>query len=156
MAIASASAPLQRSTAERLLIEFLERVEQVRDEPKWLVKVKTAVLFGSFLGDSATLGDIDIALTMRPAYEDKRRQEAAETEYREAATKAGRRFSNHVEYIFWPENEVKRFLRSRRRVSLHDPRSDGAIIESGPHVTIYANESIIQGSIPLLESWPPS
>ncbi len=153
-AIASASAPIQRSTAERLLIEFLCRVEQLRDEPKWLFKVKTAVLFGSFLSDSTTLGDIDVALTMRPANEDRAVQEGAETQCRRAAEQAGRRFSNYVDYLFWPEHEVKRFLRSRRRISIHDPRSDGPIIEAGRHVTIYADEFVVEGSIPLLATWP--
>jgi predicted nucleotidyltransferase len=154
MAIASAGKPLQRSTAHRLLIDFVRRVEQVRDERKWLFKVKTAVLFGSFLSDSTTLGDIDIALTMRPANVDKAAQEVAETQCRLSAQQAGRRFSNFLDYLSWPEYEVKRFLRSRRRISLHDLRMDGPIIEAGRHVAIYANESVIKGSIPLLETWP--
>ena len=154
MAIASAGAPLQRNTAHRLLIDFLHRVEQVRDESQWLFKVETAVLFGSFLSDSTTLGDIDIALTMRPAHGDRAIQDVAETACRRAAQEGGRRFSNYVDLLFWPQQEVKRFLRSRRRISLHDQRVDGRIIETGPHVTIYANESVVKAAIPLLETWP--
>lgn len=152
--MASASAPMQRKAANKLLVDFLKRVEQVRDDPKYVNKVTSVVLFGSFLSDAPTLGDIDLAILFRRAYADPDVQEQAEKKCRQDAEDSGRNFPDFIARLFWPENEVRMFLKSRRKFSIHDPRSDGPIIEAGPHVTIYEDEKVVRGSIPLLEDWP--
>jgi hypothetical protein len=57
-----------------------------------------------------------------------------------------------VDHVCWPETEVRRFLKTRR-LSLHDFRNDARIVEAGPHVTIYADEGVCRGALPLLNDW---
>jgi hypothetical protein len=35
------------------------------------------------------------------------------------AERNGRRFSNFIDFLAWPETEVRRFLKGRRKISLH-------------------------------------
>lgn len=154
--MASASPPMKRAAAEKMLLEFLARVEQVRDDPAYVHKVTSVVLFGSFMTEVPTLGDLDVALVLRRAFTDPGEQEAAEKKCRRDAERAGRNFPDFVARLFWPEQQVRSFLKSRKRISLHDQRSDGPIIEAGPHVTVYDAEKVVVGSIPLLATWPPA
>jgi predicted nucleotidyltransferase len=154
-AMASAAAPLKRAAADQMLLEFLARVEQVRDEGHWCFKVERAVLFGSYLSDAAELGDIDLGMRFRPAHTDRRHQDAAEDRRRREAEDAGRSFSNIVDRLFWPESEVRSFLKARRRLSLHDLRVDARIVEAGRHVTIYEDEHVCTDALPILNDWSP-
>jgi site-specific recombinase XerD len=52
---ATAAQPVTRATAERTLSEFLERVTEVNQNPYFLAKVTTVVLFGSMLKYQAHL-----------------------------------------------------------------------------------------------------
>jgi hypothetical protein len=92
LACATAARPLLRRTAEKQLAEFLKRVEEVRDNPWFLYKVAKAYVFGSYLSDADTLGDIDIAGRTSPEgkgpgeVETTRMGEASGTHERGAAT----------------------------------------------------------------------
>src|SRR6266542_160301 len=46
---ATAAKPVTRATAERALAEFLDRVTQVNEDPYFLAKATSVVLFGSML-----------------------------------------------------------------------------------------------------------
>ncbi len=50
LAYASAAKPIHRRTAERILSEFMERVNRVNATPEYLYRVDGVILFGSFLG----------------------------------------------------------------------------------------------------------
>jgi len=153
LTMASAAPPLQRPAADKLLLEFLTRVEQVRDEPNWCFKVDRVILFGSYLSSAPTLGDVDIAIALRRTHTDAKVQEEAERRRRDEAVKAGRRFSNMVEQVCWPEIEVKLFLKDRQRLSLHDLRMDGPVVDAGPHALLFSDERIRREAIPLLNDW---
>jgi len=107
---------ISRRKAEELVQEFLKRVKTVNENGPYLYCVKRAAVFGSFLGDSPVLGDVDIAVEIsRKPYPNNK-----EYETKAAERRRGRRFSNIVEEIAWPHIEVEKFLRSRQRISLHD------------------------------------
>jgi predicted nucleotidyltransferase len=151
--MASAAAPMKRSAADEVLLGFLARVEQVRDEPHWCFKVDRAVVFGSYLGDATTLGDVDVGIRLREAHRNRETQKQLEEQCRRRADDSGRRFPHFVARLTWPEIEVRQFLKSRTRVSLHDLTNDGPVIDAGPHTTIFAKENICREALPLLATW---
>jgi hypothetical protein len=56
------SLPVARRSAERNLGELIDRVRDVNEDSRFLYRVGKAVLFGSFLTDSPTMGDLGIAI----------------------------------------------------------------------------------------------
>lgn len=153
LAMASAAAPLRRGAADKMLLEFLARVEQIRDESRWCFRVGRAVVFGSYLSDAPALGDVDVAIELRKAHSDPTEQEAAEDRSRDEAEQSGRNFPTFFDRLFWPEREVRMFLKARSRLSLHDIRTDAPVVEAGPHVAIYADERVCRSALPLLGDW---
>ncbi len=62
---ATAAQQVTRATAERTLSEFLERVTEVNQNPYFLAKVTTVVLFGSMLKPEVErLSDVDVAVEL--------------------------------------------------------------------------------------------
>ena len=124
LGLASAAKPVIRETADRVFSEFLERVKQVNSDPCFLMKVKKVVVFGSYLGDSPRLNDIDIAVELdwkqdHSWFLGKGRAQAV-LDYAHEAQNRGRRFSPFTDQLAWPEDEVKLYLKSRSRtLSIH-------------------------------------
>lgn len=110
---APASKPIHRKTAERVLAEFMQRMERVNATTEYLYRVNAAILFGSMLSDVERLGDVDVAVNLEP----KVREEAAFEEWqmarRHAAEKDGRSFSSYVAWLYYPREEVYRQLKAR-------------------------------------------
>ena len=71
------SAPVSRRAAELKLSEFMNRVREVNEAGRFLYRVRKVVLFGSFLTESSTVGDLDIAIELVPKEPDQ--QEALGT-----------------------------------------------------------------------------
>lgn len=139
LANASTAPPVKRSTAGRKLRELLGKVEQVRDDDRFLYRVERLVLFGSYLrDDQGRVGDLDIALDLQSKFEDRDERWAAEEEKRRAAREAGRHFQNYVVELSWPRDEVLLFLKSRSRTISLTNFSDQAEFFAGvPHEVIY-------------------
>lgn len=148
LAMASAAPPVKRERTRQQLEAFIERVKEVNADNQFLYKIDTVVLFGSFLGDSATVNDVDLAIKLVPKITDRNKfHELLEQRIREALNDGGR-FGNIVEQTAWPQTEVKRYLKARSRIlSLHD-LDDGVLKEAESEV-IYSTEHNEQGSIPL-------
>jgi len=118
LAQATASKPLLRSTVEVKLKELVERMVQLNGSHEHLVGVEAAYVYGSYLSDAPTLGDLDVSVTFF------RKERAAGERYTELALAdargSGRRFSNFLEKLVWPERKALLFLKQRSRVfSLH-------------------------------------
>ena len=129
-AMASAAPPVRRETAERALNELLERVRIVNADPEFLYRVREVKVFGSYLGDSDRIGDVDVALDIERKESDPERfRELTEIRLGEAWVD-GRRFSSEWERHNWPYTEVVLYLKSRSRtLSLHaadEPENLGA------------------------------
>jgi hypothetical protein len=59
---ATAAKPITKKTAEKVFSEFMERVKSANDNPYYLYKVTSVVLFGSYLSDNPRISDIDVAI----------------------------------------------------------------------------------------------
>lgn len=109
---ASAAGKVRRQTAERALMGLLARVEQYNSDPNKLLTVEAVVVFGSFLGANDELGDLDIAIKYRHRNPNDPDPAATALAY---AERSGRHFSNIVEWISWPQTELHRLLKARKR-----------------------------------------
>jgi len=122
LALGSAAKPLRRDSAENKLVDFLSRVKQVNESSEFIYKVNKVTLFGSYLSSKERIGDIDLAVTLAPKIQDRDEFWKLNQEWIRQAYKAGRRFSNIAEELFWPQREVLLYLKSRSRsLSLHFP-----------------------------------
>src|SRR5215471_506371 len=121
LALASAAPPLKRANAMKKLEEFLTRVQTVNHDPYYLYRVERVVLFGSILSHQDTVGDIDVAIELQPKRANREEHAAVEKARIAEAEQSGRRFQNIVDKLFWPQHEIRRYLKSRSRaISLHE------------------------------------
>lgn len=71
LSIARCMAPINREKADRIMQEFLKRVEEVNRDDFYPYRVSKLVLFGSYLNpEQMDLGDIDIAFELEPKIKD--------------------------------------------------------------------------------------
>ena len=116
---ASGAKRLKRGTARLALEDFRARLAEVNADPRFLVRVKRAVAYGSYLRSEETVGDLDLAVE----YESK--ITATGEERRKILLKHFKACGRTSRSMFdgewwWPEEEVKLFLKNRKRtISLH-------------------------------------
>ncbi len=122
--LSSASKRVKKNTAEKVLKEFLDRVNEVNQNDYYLHKIEKVLLFGSYLGDGEHFGDIDLAFDLAPRHKDKEKQSRLSQERALEARRNGRRFSNIVESISWSNREVFLYLKSRKRTLSFHPLWD--------------------------------
>ena len=135
---ASAAKPVSRKTAERLLREFLGRVDNVNNDSQFLYKVNKVVLFGSYLTNEDKLNDIDLAVELKFKEQNLERRKELIHERINEARKNGKIFRSFLEEICWPEIEVRKFLKSgSRTLSIHPIEDSSLGIESGNFRIIY-------------------
>ena len=115
--------PISRTTAEKTLKAFMQRVRAVNSDPDYLETITGVIVFGSFLSASEELGDVDVGIQLeRKAMEDEVFMQRAEAR-RRLAQERGRGFRNLTEWVTWPSREIWLFLKSRaRQLSIHDFR----------------------------------
>ncbi len=110
---------IPRSKGEAMLANFLKRVEEVNAHPDYIYRVTTVIVSGSYARHECTLGDLDVFYGLEARFADSDRDRACQNRI-EIAHAKGRRFSNIVEELYWPENEVRLHLKARTRgLSLH-------------------------------------
>ncbi len=120
--MASAALPIHRTTADKRLKEFLERVEEIRDDPHYIFKVKKVLVFGSYLDKNRDrINDIDLAIEVVRKETDLEKHNELRMARIVKAHKEGKRFRNIIEEQWWPEIEVRMYLKSgKRSLSIHD------------------------------------
>lgn len=117
---ASAAKPITRKSANRVLQEFMKRVDIVNIRDTYAYTVESVVLFGSMLSDKELLGDVDLALELQPAVPDREGFDQWREDRYDVAMNNGMRFGTTLEKLAWPRTEVLRYLKSRSRsLSLH-------------------------------------
>lgn len=127
LAAATAALPVRRAVAERILSDFLHRVDVVNTSDTYLYEAKTVVLFGSFLSGADPVGDIDLAVELQRKRWAQEKWREISKEHLRLARQSGRRFASAFDRIAWPEHEVKLFLKSRSRtlsimdLDIHEP-----------------------------------
>jgi hypothetical protein len=112
---ATAAKPISRGTAERIVREFVDRVNAVNASKEYAFIVKSAVLFGSMLSCVDRLGDVDVAIDLRPRISDSARFGQQCDLRRHLAEERGRAFPTVIEWATWPQKEVVLQLKARSR-----------------------------------------
>jgi predicted nucleotidyltransferase len=116
--VAHATKPIPRAKADKLLAEFLKRVEEVNANDEYGYYVHEVHLFGSYLGDAAEVGDIDLAVDLR--FRAMGDRDVVDHSIARARA-SGRRFKLYIEMLGYSEIEVRRILKARSPyISLHD------------------------------------
>jgi hypothetical protein len=133
LALASAAPRIKRRTADKIVEQFLIRVHQANKNGRYLYEITAVVAFGSYVSDREDLGDIDLALQLTPREgDDNRFFKLCRAKIAEAYDQ-GRRFRNLTDEVCWPRNEIRRFLRARKRsLSLPDLQELQSLAEETP------------------------
>jgi hypothetical protein len=105
---------MKRATAETMLAAVIERAKAINRNPELLCSVRELRVFGSYLTDSPSLGDLDIAyrLVRRPSWT----AEAALARADLMIPSTG----DFIRRLTYYETEIKQILRNRSGyISLH-------------------------------------
>ena len=121
------SAPVSRRAAELKLSEFMNRVREVNEAGRFLYRVRKVVLFGSFLTESSTVGDLDIAIELVPKEPDSRKHSELILAHANAADLNGKRFQNFVHRLDFAAQEVRSYLKGRSRIIQLTDCRDGVL-----------------------------
>lgn len=108
---ASGAKRVKRGTAAQTLEGFMARVAEVNANPRFLVRVTRAVVYGSYIRGEETVGDLDLAVDYESKLAGGRQEEAIRKHFEES----GRKARSFLDEYQWPELEVKLFLKSRKR-----------------------------------------
>jgi predicted nucleotidyltransferase len=108
---ASGAKRVKRETAAQTLQGFIDRVAEVNANPRFLVRVTRAVVYGSYVRGEETVGDLDLAVD----YESKLTGGKQEESIRKHFEDSGRIARSFLDEYQWPELEVKLFLKNRKR-----------------------------------------
>jgi hypothetical protein len=138
IANAKAGKPITRRTADRLVEEFLVRVNEINACDDYVFRVTQVVIFGSYLSDSPTLGDVDLSIILSHRYDDPeehKRHCEARTQH---ALEEGRNFPTFLQELAWPEEEIWRILKGRSRgLSLHDEKRERVLSRPIPSKILF-------------------
>ena len=107
---ASLLPPITRQRADELLAAFLRRVAEVNADPDLITSVAGVRVFGSYLSDSAELGDIDLAVSYRKKLPGKEWVQAS----LRRAHESGRQFSSYGQMLDHGVREVVLRLKARQ------------------------------------------
>jgi hypothetical protein len=121
------SAPVSRRAAEKKLSEFMNRVCEVNEAGRFLYRVTKVVLFGSFLTESSTVGDLDIAIELAPKEPDSWKHSELILEHANAAALNGKRFHNFMQGLDYAAQEVRSYLKGRSRIIQLTDCRDGVL-----------------------------
>lgn len=112
LARASGAKRVLRSTAARSLQDFMGRVREVNENPNYLYTVTAVAIFGSYLKDTARLGDVDIAVRVDSRIVDNDRRVDQELQH---ARNSDRSFPRFIDQLTWAHHEVMLALKARKR-----------------------------------------
>lgn len=141
---ALASKPVSRATGQRALRDLLERCKIVAEDPEFLYKVRRITLFGSMLGKSDTVGDVDIVVELVAKEEDPKRHRAQCAMQADEAEFEGRTFATFLDRLFFSQFRVLKFLKSRSRVLQFTSASDPILVNAQTRV-VYEDPRALRG-----------
>ncbi len=127
LSIALFSTPVSRRTAEKKPSEFMNRVHQVNLDSRFLYRVRKVIVFGSFLTDAPSVGDLDLAVELGQKELDGKKHSEMVLARAKQAARNGRRFHSFVERICFADKEVKLFLKDRSRIIQLTDCDDGIL-----------------------------
>lgn len=119
--IARCVPPINRDKADKIVNDFMQRVEEINTSDYYLYRVSKILLFGSYIKEDAVdFGDIDVAFELERKTEDADEFDRLNKEFVEKAKDKGKSFSSFLEELFYSETVVISKLKNRNRyISLH-------------------------------------
>ncbi|MGA8580271.1 MAG: nucleotidyltransferase domain-containing protein, partial [Bryobacteraceae bacterium] len=115
--------------------DLIERARTLNADESWAYRVRTVVVFGSYVRGVDRPSDVDVACELFARWRSDR-QRSEEQVRREARVEP---FRNMSEWAAWPKLEVFRFLRARARgISIHE--LDDWIIQNTQHQVVFTDE----------------
>jgi len=137
-ASATAAKPITRQTAKRELAEFLDRVDRVNSDDRFLAKVTRVILFGSYLrSEIDRLSDVDIAIQLEPKEKDRKILRQLNCRRVAELERQGHRFVGILDRELWWRSETFRFLKGRSRsMSVSDYKREREFVDRVPHRTL--------------------
>jgi predicted nucleotidyltransferase len=128
----------RRSTAGRLVANFLQRVEEVNGDPSLLYWIDEVIVFGSFLTESEMLGDVDLAVSTTCRIKGNDEYHKLRKARVEEARARGRTFQSFYDELSWAQREIILRLRNRSNsLSIHHLELERTFIETLPHRQVY-------------------
>jgi hypothetical protein len=97
---------LTRGKAEQLVAQLVSRARDINAEDRYVMRVETLIVSGSFLSDNPMIGDVDVAVELRSKFADPRAQDEADKVARQRAVGA----RTFLDVLSWPNTEVMRAL----------------------------------------------
>jgi len=98
---ASAAPRVHRKTAKNALESGLERATAVNSNDQYFCRIERIAVFGSYLGSKDRLGDLDLAVQLKPR-DPNHSDHISRAQYCDAS---GRPLRNLSSYYAWPELE---------------------------------------------------
>lgn len=129
LAMASFGRPISRKTADRLVIELLQRARAYNADPSKPMFIDTLRVFGSYLdAEVDPVGDVDVEL----AYG---RRIADMAELRAYTRASGRSFNTYMDELLWPSTEL--FLHLKKRSAFISLTTEDITLLTASFRTIY-------------------
>ncbi|MDP4289445.1 MAG: hypothetical protein Q8908_00005 [Bacteroidota bacterium] len=129
LANAKAFIAIPKERAKKIFFEFMERVQEVNQNSKYIFKVSKVILFGSYIKDSPTVNDIDIAIEMIRKDENDDIFNVKHEIIIQEAIRKGKRFNNILDRLSYPNREVLKYLKSNSRYLSFHSMTDGILKE---------------------------
>lgn len=106
---------ISRSEAERLLKEVLRAVDEINSDEVYAYDVTHLAVFGSYLTETDTLGDLDIAYELQPRWTPETAEEVSQ---RSITAFPPPKSADWMRRLGWPEEVVLKRIAVNKRVSL--------------------------------------
>ncbi len=125
LAQASATNKMPRTKADRIIANFMKRVEEVNANAGYMFRIPTVILYGSYVRGEPHLSDVDIAVDFEAKWDrgnTSQEEVLALTNMRVTVAQAnGRVFSSFDSTLDWPRREVMLHLKARTKgLSIHE------------------------------------
>jgi predicted nucleotidyltransferase len=122
---ASATNKMPRTKADRIIANFMKRVEEVNANADYMFRIPTVILYGSYVRGEPHLSDVDIAVDFEAKWDrgnTSQEEFLALTNKRVTVAQAnGRVFSSFDGTLDWPRREVMLHLKARTKgLSIHE------------------------------------
>jgi hypothetical protein len=129
LAMALIRKPIDRAKADAVVEQLLSRISSINQDPYFLYMVTEASVFGSYVGDAPSLGDVDIVfkLEVRPPWT----PEEALRESVERASLMNAHVSFHSRLNYGRNEVIKELKAVSRYLSLHE-EGDASELEVKP------------------------
>lgn len=140
LAQASAAKPIRRVTADRYVKEVIKRAAEVNAGDEYFYRVKKIAVFGSYITDCPTLGDLDLAIDLQPKLPGSARDATALIRHTDLFRDDGCRRLSYLDRMHWPTAQVCKALKgASKAISLH-PFDDPELLGADTRV-IYSSDS---------------